>query len=132
MDLNKELISLNSVRNYTIEELLQTQNVISPAVDIVETNDEFTVIVNLPGLRRENLLVKVEENNLVIFGKADYDMLMNRKYILQENEIGNYHREFKISDTIERNNISAKYDNGQLMVILPKKNKNKPRTIEID
>ena len=131
MNTNRELISLKTFTASSIEELLQTQNVVTPLVDIVEQNDEFILIANLPGLQRDYLQVKVEESNLVIFGKIGYDTASTRKYILQENEIGNYYRLFKISDTIDKNKISAKYDNGQLIVSLPKTKNAKPRTIEI-
>ncbi|HLG32694.1 MAG TPA: Hsp20/alpha crystallin family protein [Ignavibacteriaceae bacterium] len=131
MNTNRELISLKTFTASSIEELLQTQNVVTPLVDIVEQNDEFILIANLPGLQRDYLQVKVEESNLVIFGKIGYDTASTRKYILQENEIGNYYRLFKISDTIDKNKISAKYDNGQLIVSLPKTENAKPRTIEI-
>jgi HSP20 family protein len=132
MNNNKELITRYSAWNNSLEDLLQSQKVVSPSVDILESDDHFTLIADLPGLRREDLLVKVEENNLVIFGKVDYDSMISRKYVLQENEIGNYHRVFKISDTIEKNKVTAKYDNGQLVVILPKNESTKTRTIEID
>ena len=131
MNTNRELISLKTFSSNSIEELLQTQNVVTPLVDIVEQNDEFILIANLPGLQRDYLQVKVEENNLIIFGKIGYHTASSRKYILQENEIGNYYRLFKISDTIDKNKISAKYDNGQLIVSLPKTENAKPRTIEI-
>ena len=131
MNTNRELISLKTFTANSIEELLQTQKVVTPSVDIVEENDEFILIANLPGLQRDYLQVKVEESKLVIFGKIGYDTASTRKYILQENEIGNYYRLFKISDTIDKNKISAKYDNGQLIVSLPKTKNAKPRTIEI-
>ena len=70
MNSKKELISLNSNRNYSIEELLQTQNFVSPSVNIMELDEQFSIIANLPGLRRENLQVKIEDNNLVIFGRS--------------------------------------------------------------
>ena len=50
----------------------------------------------------------------------NYHEAINRDYILNENEIGNYFRKFKISDSIDKTKISAKYDNGQLIVNLPK------------
>jgi HSP20 family protein len=132
MNTNRELISLKNVQSNSIDELLQTQNVVSPSVDIVEMDDQYILNANLPGLQRDDLQVRIEENNLVIFGRIDYNSALNRKYVLQENEIGNYYRTFKISDTIEKNKITAKYDNGQLLVVLPKTEKARTRTIEIE
>lgn len=132
MNTNKELISLKTFPDNSIDELLQTQNIVTPSVDIVEQSDEFILIANLPGLQRDHLQVKVEESNLVIFGRIEYSLALSRKYILQENEIGHYYRLFKISNTIDKTKITAKYDNGQLIVSLPKTEIAKARTIEIE
>jgi HSP20 family protein len=132
MNTNKELISLKTFPDNSIDELLQTQNVVTPSVDIVEQSDEFILRANLPGLQRDHLQVKVEESNLVIFGRIEYSTALSRKYILQENEIGHYYRLFKISNTIDKTKITAKYDNGQLIVSLPKTEIAKARTIEIE
>lgn len=131
MSENKEIIAVKAFNNYSIEEILRTQNNISPASDIFENNDEYILIANMPGVARSEVQVKVIEDSLIVFGRINYDEVSNRNYILNENEVGNYFRKFKISDSIDNNKINAKYDNGQLIVHLAKSEKIKPRTIDI-
>ena len=102
-----------------------------PASDIYESDEEFVMIVNLPGVSRNEVQVKLVDESLIVFGKINYEDVVNKEYILNENELGNYYRKFKISDSIDKEKISARYDNGQLVVNLPKSEKVKPRTIDI-
>jgi len=132
MNENKEIISVEETSKQSIDELLRTENYVTPMVDIFETPDEFILTANMPGISRMNVQVKVDDKSLVLFGKIDYTEAVNKKYILNENEIGNYYRQFNISDTIDETKIEAKYDNGQLVVKLPKHDKAKLRMINID
>ncbi|MBL1124276.1 MAG: Hsp20/alpha crystallin family protein [Ignavibacteriae bacterium] len=131
MSENKDIIAVKAFNNYSIEEMLRIQNNISPSSDIYEISDEYILVANMPGVSRSEVQVKVIEGSLMIFGKINYDEVSNREYILNENEVGNYFRKFKISDSIDKNKINAKYDNGQLIVHLPKNEKAKPRSIDI-
>ena len=128
---NKEMIPVKEEKNNLIEELLETQNYISPLVNIYETDDEFVLSADMPGVVRKDVKVKVENDLLIMFGRIDYVNEINRNYILNEQELGNYYRTFRISDSVDQNNIKAKYDNGKLVVNLPKNEKVKPRTINI-
>ena len=131
MSDNKEIVAVKALNNYSIEEILRTQNNVSPASDIYENADEYILVANMPGVVRSEVQVKVIEESLIVFGRINYDETVNRDYILNENELGNYFRKLKISDSIDKTKISAKYDNGQLIVHLPKSEKIKPRTIDI-
>ncbi len=131
MQENKEIIQIKNINNYSIEEILKTQNSILPSSDIYEKPDEFVLVANMPGVPRSEVQVKIIDDSLVIFGRINYEEVVNRDYILNENELGNYFRKFKISDSIDETKIRAKYDNGQLIVILPKHDKLKARTIDI-
>lgn len=132
MDENKEIISVEETNNQSIDEVLRNENYIAPLVDIFEIPDEFILTANMPGISRKNIQVKVDDKSLVLFGRIDYDDSVNKKYILNENEIGNYYRQFNISDAIDETKIEAKYDNGKLVIRLPKHDKAKLRTINID
>ena len=131
MSNSKELIAIKSINNYSMEEILNRQNSVLPSSDIFETEDEYVMIVNMPGVSRNEIQVRIVDESLIVFGKINYDEVITRDYILNENELGNYHRKFKISDSIDKERISAKYDNGQLVVNLPKNERIKPRTIDI-
>lgn len=113
------------------ENLLSTEGSYAPLVDIYETNDEFILTADMPGVKKEDVSLKLEEGSMLIFGKIDYQEILNRRFILKEKETGHFFRKFKISDTIDETKISAKFENGQLVVILPKHERVKPRTINI-
>ena len=131
MSQNKEIIAVKKLNDYSIEEILRKEGSVLPSADIYENPDEFVLVANMPGVSRNEIHVKVIDDSLVIFGKINYAEAVSRDYILNENEIGNYFRKFKISDTIDKSKINAKYDNGQLIVTLTKNENAKPRTIDI-
>lgn len=131
MSENKEIIAVRNLNNHSIEEILSKQNSVLPSSDIYENPDEYILIANMPGVSRNDIQVKIVDDSLIIFGKINYNEVISREYILNENELGNYFRKFRISDTIDKTKISAKYDNGQLVVTLPKHEKVKPRKIDI-
>ncbi len=132
MNESKEIIAVEESSSKSIDELLKTQNFVTPLVDIYEVPDEFYLTANMPGLLRKNIQVKVDDKSLILFGKIDYDESINRNYILNENEIGNFYRKFNISKAIDETKIEAKYDSGKLIVRLPKHDRAKLRTISID
>lgn len=131
MSDNREIIAVKAINNNSIEEILRRENNISPSTDIYENVDEFIMIINMPGVNRSEIQVKVIDDSLMVFGRINYYEVVERDYILNETELGNYYRKFKISSTIDKQKINAKYDNGQLTVILPKNEISKPRTIDI-
>jgi HSP20 family protein len=113
------------------EEAAECEPAVAPAVDIYETGEEFVLTANLPGVSKENVHLKMEENNLSIFGGVNYIEALEKKYVLNESLYANYYRKFKLSDGIDASKITAKYENGQLIVNLPKHDKVKPRTISV-
>ncbi len=118
-------------KKLNINEILETEYSKEPFVNIYETNDDFVLIADMPGVSREYISLRVEENSLIIFGRINYQEAINKKYILNENSIGNYFRRFNISDNIDASKIRAQMENGQLIVTLPKHERIKPRIISI-
>jgi HSP20 family protein len=85
----------------------------------------------MPGIDKNNIELKTEDNNLTVIGKADLVGKTEAKYILREKRVGNYVRKFKLGESIDQDKIEAKLENGQLLLTLPKKESVKPRSIEI-
>ncbi len=129
MDEVKEMQEVKT--NNSWEKALENECWIAPLVDIYETDDEFFLNAYIPGVKKENLKIKLDDGHLVIMGRINYDEAVNRKYLLKETEIGNFYRRFKISDSIDESKIDAKLENGILEVRLPKHERVKPKTIEI-
>lgn len=126
----KDLVKVES--NSSWDEAMEKESWIAPMVNIYETDDDFHMEAFMPDVDREKIKVKLEEGSLVIMGRINYDEAVNRKYILNEYTVGNYYRKFRISDSIDNNKIEAKFENGVLSVKLPKHDRVKPRTIEIN
>ncbi len=116
----------------TWQNLLENERSVMPLVDIYETENEFVLKANMPGVDKDNVHVKLEDNTISVFGKVNYEEALDKKYILNENIIANYYRKFKLADSIDESKIEAKFENGQLVVNLPKSDKFKPRTININ
>ena len=128
---NKDLVSVKETEHSSIDEILEKETFLAPLTDIYESEDEFVLTANMPGVPRENIQLKLEDTSLAIFGRINFSEAIKRNYILNENEIGNYYRKFNISNSIDETRIEARFENGQLIVKLPKHDRVKPRTISI-
>ena len=131
MTENKETLDVKEQESVSLEEIFENEAVFAPYVNIYETNDDFVLVANMPGVSKDDVKLKLEEGALTILGKINYDEAVNRKYILNEAGVGNYFRKFKISNSIDESKIDAKYENGQLIVTLPKHDRVKPRSINV-
>jgi len=134
-NIKEENMKDNKVMNVetteNIYDILEKETAMAPLVDIYENDNEFILVASMPGVAKENLHLKSEENSLIIFGRVNYDEMNRRKYILNENGFGNYFRKFRISESIDDSKISATFENGQLIVSLPKHERAKPKSIAI-
>ena len=122
---------MSEVKEKIGDEALERESWIAPLVDIYETQDDYFLSAQMPGVKKEDVKIKLEEGNLVIMGRIDYELNVNNKYVLKETEIGNFYRRFKISDSVDETKIDAKLENGVLNVKLPKHDRLKPKSIEI-
>lgn len=126
-----ELTRTEEMKNTSWDEALEKECWVAPLVDIYETENEFVLTANMPGVSKENVKIKLEDGNLIIMGRIDYSERIKNRFVLSETEIGNYCRRFRISDGIDESRIDAKLDNGQLHITLPKHERIKPKNIEI-
>ena len=112
-------------------ELTRPGLVFTPYVDIFETDDEITLLADMPGVSADKLTIDVRENILTLTGEVAPFEGANEEDILIEYEIGKYHRQFNLSSVINQSKIDAKLNDGVLRLSLPKVEKVKPRKIEI-
>ena len=129
MDDIKALTTVDEKRNW--EDALERESWSAPMVDIYETNDDYYLVANMPGVSKEDVKVKLEDGDLVIMGRVNYLGELRRKYLMKEIDTSNYFRKFKLSDSVDKDKIDAKLENGRLLVYLPKVERVKPKTIEI-
>jgi len=122
----------NSVEQRTPErreETRSTERYLSPAVDIVETEEGLTLTADLPGVEKESLEIGIDKGILTIQGKADSGKRGNEIY--REFQLMSYYRQFQLPEVIDQGKTIAEYANGVLTLRLFKAEAAKPRRIEV-
>ena len=117
------------------ESNFSTTNSTLPAVYIRENNESFMIEMAAPGLSKENFKVNLDRNRLVISSELREEKNEgDEKYSRREFSYQSFQRSFTLPEgVIDGDKISAKYNNGILMVTIPKREEVKPRPAkEID
>jgi HSP20 family protein len=102
-----------------------------PATDIFETDHALTVIMEMPGVGKENVAVSVENDVVTVEGRIDFSKYEGIQPVYTEYNVGNYVRSFQVSSKIEQSGISAEIKDGVMTLVLPKAEKAKPRRIAV-
>jgi HSP20 family protein len=102
-----------------------------PTADIYETEDALRVDLEMPGVSKSNVDVRVEDGVLTVEGRLDFSKYQGLQPLYTEYNIGHYSRTFRISTQIDQNKIGAEMKDGVLSLILPKVEEAKPRTIQV-
>ena len=105
----------------------------APETDVVETEREIRVQVEMPGLRRENIEVDVENNVLTIRGEKREERTEGQegRYHLAERRWGTFARSFVLPRDVDADNIQASFEDGVLTVRIPKSEKARRRKIDV-
>ena len=99
---------------------------LTPAVNIIESDQEFKVEVAAPGLDKEHFKVNVEKNILEISAeKKDESETKNKKYLRREFRYSEFRRTFSLPSYVEAEKIKATHKDGVLMVEIPKREEEK-------
>lgn len=113
------------------DEATKNQLSFAPHVDIFETEQEVSVVADIPGVTIEGVELSLENNILTIQGRR---LAANRpagRLILEEYECGDYLRRFTVAETIDQEKIEATLADGVLKVRLPKAVPTQPKKIEV-
>jgi HSP20 family molecular chaperone IbpA len=102
-----------------------------PATDIFETDQALTVIMEMPGVSKENVEVSVENDVATIEGRIDFSKYQDIRPVYTEYNVGNYVRSFQLSSKIEQGAIRAELKDGVMTLVLPKAERAKPRKIAV-
>jgi HSP20 family molecular chaperone IbpA len=102
-----------------------------PQTDIFETDQALTVVLEMPGVEKDKVDVKVENDVLKIEGWIDFSRYEGLQPLYTEYNIGNYARSFQLSSKIDQDRISAELRDGVMTLVLPKSEKAKPRKIAV-
>jgi HSP20 family protein len=105
----------------------------SPAIDLLESRDHFSVKANLPGLSKADIQVSIEDNHLVIKGEKKHQEKKEEKNFTREERFyGSFHRAIVLPSGVDTEKVKASFKNGVLELELPKKEEAKPKQITID
>ncbi len=105
---------------------------VSPAVDVIEDNDGFSVYCDLPGVKLEDLDISVTQDVLTIKGdKKPFAQGDNRKMYKQETWHGAFQRTLGLPSLVDSAKVDASFTDGVLKIYLPKREEVKPKQISI-
>ena len=113
------------------EESTIPARVFLPIADIYETNDALNVVLEVPGVDKNSVDIRVEDGVLKIEGRLDFSKYQGLQPLYTEYNVGHYSRSFRLSSKIDQNKIAAELNDGVLSLVLPKVEEAKPRTIQV-
>ena len=103
-----------------------------PNTDIFETADALTVVMEMPGVTREQTNIMVEDDVVSVAGRIDFSKYENLQPVYTEYNIGHFRRSFSLTpNSIDEHKITAEMKDGLLTLTLPKAERVKPRTIPL-
>jgi len=104
---------------------------ISPFTDIVEEENGFKLIADIPGAEKEKLSLSVENNNIEFSAETGKDFNEHNSG-LAEGAVYTYRRAFRLGDEIDTSKIEAAYERGTLTITLPKSERAQAKKISIE
>ncbi|MBO6522357.1 MAG: Hsp20/alpha crystallin family protein [Balneolaceae bacterium] len=103
-----------------------------PSVDVSETDEQFEVSVELPGLKKEDIKVDLEKGRLTISGERKFkNEEEGKNFHRVETQYGKFSRSFYLPDSIHEDSITAKYEDGILNISIKKSEEKVKKQIEI-
>ncbi len=131
MAADQELQVQNKRQVESKEESTMPARLFLPQTDIFETSEALTLVLEMPGVDKGSVEVKVENDVLNIEGRVDFSKYDGLQPLYTEYNVGHYARSFRLSSKIEQDGISAELKDGVMTLLLPKSEKAKARKIEV-
>ena len=104
----------------------------TPAVDIAEQDNQYTVKVELPGVSKDDVRITMQDNILTIRGEKKAEKETNETgYYRTERSYGSFQRSFTLPTHVKSDKIEALHKDGVLTITLPKAEEAKPKQIEV-
>ena len=105
----------------------------SPRADVQETDTDYLIDIELPGIDKKAIKVEVKNDVLTVTGERKEESKTKEKgYQSIERHYGKFERKFSLPDTVKAENIAAKYNNGVMTLTLPKTEKAIPKEIAVE
>lgn len=103
----------------------------SPALDLYQTNDNVVAVLELAGMRKEDIEISLHDGMLTISGERKRSSSNGEKAERTERYVGSFRRSISLPVQVDANKVSATYRDGILTVTLPKAEEAKPKRIEV-
>jgi len=105
----------------------------TPAFDVYEEKDTFVVKAELPGMKKEDINVSLQDGNLIISGERQTDTHNEGTEVYRaERFFGKFQRSAALPATVAADKVKAQYKDGMLTVTLPKTEEAKPKQIDVN
>ncbi len=137
----RELVStqdrLNRLFNNTFSRFFEegdgsTLRTCAPPVDVFETDQNVVIKAELPGVKPEDVEVRVEDGSLYLKGERKFEKeVKEENYHHIERTYGNFVRSFPLPNSVNADEAKAEYKDGVLTLTMPKREEAKPKTIKI-
>jgi HSP20 family protein len=103
----------------------------SPALDLYESGDHFVAVVELPGMRKEEIDISLHDGTLTISGERKRESNNGEAAQRTERYVGRFRRSITLPTRVDAGKVSATYQDGILKVTLPKAEEAKPKQIQV-
>jgi len=104
----------------------------TPALDLYQNNDNVIAVVELPGMRKEDIEISLHDGMLTIAGERKTETQGGEKAERSERYIGKFRRSITLPTRVDANKVSATYKDGILTVTLSKAEEAKPKQIQVN
>jgi HSP20 family protein len=101
-------------------------------LDVAESDNEFVIHASLPGVKPEDVQITVHGDTVTIRGehRAEEEK-QGKNWLVRERRLGGFHRSLALTAPIDSTKANAKFDNGVLILTLPKAEQAKPKQIKV-
>jgi HSP20 family protein len=104
----------------------------APALDVYQDNDNVIAVVELPGMRKEDIEIYLHDGTLIISGERKAEITNGQKAERTERFTGKFRRSVTLPTQVDANRVNASYKDGILTVTLPKAEEAKPKQIKVN
>ena len=136
----KDLLTLREKMNRLFEETFtgrgEEKDLISgtwtPSVDIYETENALVLTAEVPGIKGDDIEIKIEDNTLILQGQRKFEKeTKEENYHRIERSYGSFYRSFTLPNSVDQDKIQAEHENGILKITMPKKPELKPKKVKV-
>jgi len=104
----------------------------TPALDLYQTTDDVVALVELPGMRKEDIEISLHDGTLTISGERNSETAEGDKTVRTERFVGKFRRSVSLPTRVDANKVNATYKDGILTITLPKAEEVKPKQIQVN